>query len=216
MPTIVAGVIAAEPFGHACPMSAHDGAAVIAPAPRHPSGTYRICLVCLGNICRSPMAEVILRDELGRAGLSGRVEVDSAGTGDWHVGGRMDRGARAELTRRGYDGSRHRARQFDRSWFRRYDLVLAMDDSNLARLRRMAPDREAAERTAMFRSFDPALAARDGAGSDGSDLEVPDPYGGGPEEYALVFDLVLPAARGLADQLRQVLADRSAAPGSPD
>jgi protein-tyrosine phosphatase len=158
------------------------------------------------------MAEVILREELDRAGLSGRVEVDSAGTGDWHVGGRMDRGARAELTRRGYDGSGHRARQFERSWFRRYDLVLAMDDSNLAGLRRMAPDREAAGRTAMFRSFDPALAASD----DGSDLEVPDPYGGGPGEYALVFDLVLPAARGLAGQLRQVLADRSAAPGASD
>jgi protein-tyrosine phosphatase len=193
-------------------MSAHGGAALIAPAPRRASGTYRICLVCLGNICRSPMAEVILRAELDRAGLSGRVEVDSAGTGDWHIGGHMDRGARAELTRRGYDGSGHRARQFDRSWFRRYDLVLAMDDSNLARLRRMAPDREAAERTAMFRSFDPALA---GSG-DGSDLEVPDPYGGGSEEFGLVFDLVLPAARGLADQLRQVLGGRSAAPGSPD
>jgi protein-tyrosine phosphatase len=158
------------------------------------------------------MAEVILREELSRAGLSGRVEVDSAGTGDWHVGGRMDRGARAELSRRGYDGSGHRARQFERSWFRRYDLVLAMDDSNLAGLRRMAPDREAAERTAMFRSFDPALAGSD----DESDLAVPDPYGGGPQEYALVFDLVLPAARGLADQLRQVLADRSAAPGASD
>ena len=192
-------------------MSAHGDAAVIAPAPRHASGTYRICLVCLGNICRSPMAEVILRDELDRAGLSGRVEVDSAGTGDWHVGGPMDRGARAELSRRGYDGSAHRARQFDRAWFRRYDLVLAMDDSNLSGLRRMAPDREAAERTAMFRSFDPALAGR----GDGSDQEVPDPYGGGPEEYALVFDLVLPAARGLADQLSQMLADRPAAPGPP-
>jgi protein-tyrosine phosphatase len=193
-------------------MSEHGGAALIAPAPRHASGKYRICLVCLGNICRSPMAEVILRDELDRAGLSGRVEVDSAGTGDWHIGGPMDRRARAELTRRGYDGSRHRARQFDRSWFGRYDLVLAMDDSNLARLRRMAPGREAAERTAMFRSFDPARAEDD----DGRDLEVPDPYGGGPEDYALVFDLILPAARGLADQLRQVLADRSATPGAPD
>jgi low molecular weight protein-tyrosine phosphatase len=158
------------------------------------------------------MAEVILRAELDRAGLSGRVEVDSAGTGDWHVGGRMDRGARAELARRGYDGSRHRARQFDRSWFRRYDLVLAMDDSNLDRLRRMAPDREAAERTAMFRSFDPALAGR----GEGSDREVPDPYGGGSEEFGLVFDLILPAARGLAGQLGQVLADRPAAPGPAD
>ena len=69
-----------------------------APAPRHASGAYRICMVCLGNICRSPMAEVILREELERAGLSGRVEVDSAGTGDWHLGSPMDPRARAELS----------------------------------------------------------------------------------------------------------------------
>jgi protein-tyrosine phosphatase len=165
---------------------------------------YRVCLVCLGNICRSPMAEVILRAELDRAGLSDRVEVDSAGTGDWHVGAAMDRGARAELSRRGYDGAGHRARQFEASWFRRYDLVAAMDGSNLDRLRRSAPDQQAADRIAMFRSFDPGAAA---------DLEVPDPYGGGPEDYALVFDLVQPAARGLAGQLAQILAGRPAASG---
>jgi protein-tyrosine phosphatase len=170
---------------------------------------YRICLVCLGNICRSPMAEVILRDELDRAGLSGRVEVDSAGTGDWHLGEPMDRGARAELSRRGYDGAGHRARQFEPSWFRRYDLVAAMDGDNLARLRRAAPDQQAADRIALLRSFDPAASR----GRNGRDLQVPDPYDGGPEEYALVFDLVQPAARGLTDQLAQMLGDRSAASG---
>jgi protein-tyrosine phosphatase len=153
------------------------------------------------------MAEVVLRAELDRAGLSGQVEVDSAGTGDWHVGGPMDPRARAELRRRGYDGSGHRARQFDPAWFGRYDLVLAMDGENLARLRRMAPDRAAADRIAFFRSFDPALD-----GSGGSDLEVPDPYNGGPDDYALVFDLVQPAARGLADQLRHVLDGRPVTP----
>jgi len=168
---------------------------------------YRVCLVCLGNICRSPMAEVMLRAELERAGLSARVEVDSAGTGDWHLGEPMDPRARDELSRRGYHGAGHRARQFEPSWFKRYDLVLAMDASNLARLRRMAPDREAAERTVLFLSFDPARAA------SGDDLEVPDPYNGGPEEYALVFGLVQPAARGLADQLTELLAGRPAASG---
>lgn len=153
------------------------------------------------------MAEVVLRAELERAGLTGRVEVDSAGTGDWHVGGPMETRARAELSRRGYDGTRHRARQFEPSWFERYDLVAAMDAGNLARLRRMAPDREAADRTALFLSFDPA---RTGSGDD---LEVPDPYGGGPEEYALVFELVQPAARGLADRLAELLAGRPAASG---
>jgi len=185
-------------------MRAHDHVPVTAPAPRRPSGAYRVGLVCLGNICRSPMAEVVLRAELERAGLSGRVEVDSAGTGDWHVGDPMDPGARAELSRRGYDGAGHRARQFEPSWFDRYDLVVAMDESNLARLRRMAPDARAADRIVLFRQFDPALAGRRGP----RDLEVPDPYNGGPEEYALVFDLVQPAARGLAEQLAEVLADR--------
>jgi protein-tyrosine phosphatase len=153
------------------------------------------------------MAEVVLRAELERAGLSRRVEVDSAGTGDWHVGDRMDPRARAELSRRGYDGAGHRARQFEPSWFERYDLVAAMDASNLARLRRMAPDREAADRAVPFLAFDPARAG------GGDDLEVPDPYNGGPEEYALVFDLVQPAARGLAEQLAKLLTDRPAASG---
>jgi protein-tyrosine phosphatase len=153
------------------------------------------------------MAEVVLRAELDRAGLSGRVEVDSAGTGDWHLGEAMDARARAELSRRGYDGAGHRARQFEPSWFERYDLVLAMDGSNLARLRRMAPDRDAADRAALFLTFDPARAG------NGGDLEVPDPYNGGPEEYALVFDLVQPAAQGLADQLAELLADPPPAPG---
>jgi len=186
------------------PMRAHDHAPVTVPAPRRLFGAYRVGLVCLGNICRSPMAEVVLRAELERAGLSGRVEVDSAGTGDWHVGGPMDPGARAELSRRGYDGAGHRARQFEPSWFDRYDLVVAMDESNLARLRRMAPDAQAADRIVLFRRFDPALAGRRSA----RDLEVPDPYNGGPEEYALVFDLVQPAARGLAEQLSELLADQ--------
>jgi protein-tyrosine phosphatase len=155
------------------------------------------------------MAEVILREELERAGLSDRVEVDSAGTGDWHLGSPMDSRARAELSRRGYDGAGHRARQFGPSWFGRYDLVAAMDRGNLERLRRMAPDRQAADRTVLFLSFDPS---RNGQGS-GSDLEVPDPYDGGPEDYALVFDLVQPAARGLAAQLAELLADRPAASG---
>jgi len=155
------------------------------------------------------MAEVILREELERAGLSDRVEVDSAGTGDWHLGSPMDSRARAELSRRGFDGSGHRARQFGPSWFGRYDLVAAMDRGNLKRLRRMAPDRQAADRTVLFLSLDPA---RNGQGA-GHDLEVPDPYDGGPEDYVLVFDLVQPAARGLAAQLAELLADRPAAPG---
>jgi len=170
-----------------------NSSAAALPEPRDPHRPYRICVVCLGNICRSPMAEVILRDELAAAGLGGKVEVDSAGTGDWHLGEEMDRRARAELSRRGYDGSGHKARQIQPSWLRDYDLLLAMDRSNLANLRRMANgDSEVAGRIRLMRSFDPDAAKQ---------AEVPDPYNGGPEEYAQVFDLVEPAARNLASQL---------------
>jgi protein-tyrosine phosphatase len=175
------------------------------PAPRHPLGRYRVSLVCLGNICRSPTAEVVLRAELARAGLSGKVEVDSSGTGDWHLGRPMDPGARAELAARGYDGSAHRARQFNRSWFGGYDLVLALDRHNLADLRRMAPDPDTArDRIRLLRSFDPKLAAGGPAGPYDADRyggDVPDPYYGSPADYALAFDLVQAAASGLAAQL---------------
>jgi len=197
-------------------MPAHAIAWEPPPAPRHPFGPYRVSLVCLGNICRSPTAEVVLRAALARAGLSGRVEVDSSGTGDWHLGGPMDPRARAELAARGYDGSGHRARQFDRASFRRYDLVVAMDRQNLADLRRMAPDREtASDRIRLLRSFDPATAGAAGAagaaGGDPYDGDVPDPYHGGAEEYALAFDLVQAAASALAAQLAALVGDSPAA-----
>ena len=86
------------------------------PGPREPGTPYRICLVCLGNICRSPMAETVLRAELDAAGLDGKAVVDSAGTGDWHIGDLMDPDARTALAGRGYDGSAHRARQFQPTW----------------------------------------------------------------------------------------------------
>ena len=159
------------------------------------------------------MAEVVLSDELARAGLAGLVQVDSAGTGDWHVGGPMDAGARAELTSRGYDGSAHRARLFDPTWFRDHDLVLAMDRRNLAQLRRMAPDSESAgPRLLLFRSFDPALAAG-GDAADPYDGEVPDPYGGRGEDYALALGLVTAAARGLTAALAEFLEVPAAGPG---
>jgi protein-tyrosine phosphatase len=161
-------------------------------------------MVCLGNICRSPMAAAVLREELAGAGLAGAVEVDSAGTGDWHVGQRMHGPARAELDRRGYDGSAHRARQIQRRDIGRYDLVLAMDRANLAGLRRMDPQAFDEGRVRLLRSFDPRLPA-----GDAHDGEVPDPYGGAPEEYALAFDLVQAAAWGLAARLAELLSARA-------
>jgi low molecular weight protein-tyrosine phosphatase len=170
------------------------------PSPRKPSGAYSICLVCLGNICRSPMAEVVLREELARAGLARAVSVESTGTGDWHVGERMFGPAREELARHGYDGSRHRARQIHPSWLANYDLVLALDRANLADLRAMTIDPLTAGRIRLLRSFDPALRPDDPYRG-----EVPDPFGGGPEGYALALRLILAAARGLVGQLSEFL-----------
>jgi protein-tyrosine phosphatase len=179
------------------PTTTATPAPVALPGPRAGQGGYRICVVCLGNICRSPTGEVVLRDELARAGLDGQVTVESAGTGDWHVGGPMDPGARAELTRRGYDGSAHVARQISASWQDAYDLFVVMDRKNLANLRRMFAGTPAESRIRLMRSFDPA--APQGA-------EVPDPYHGTPAEYGAAFDLVLAAARGLAGELAARLA----------
>jgi protein-tyrosine phosphatase len=169
------------------------------PYPRDPGAPYRICLVCLGNICRSPMAETVLLAELARAGLDGAVAVDSAGTGDWHVGDRMDPGARAALARRGYDGSAHRARQFDPSWLARYDLILAMDARNLADLRRMARGGEAG-RIQLFGEVGGLT------GTGGGD--IPDPWGGGPDEFGHVLDLLGTAAPVITARLARLLKTR--------
>lgn len=145
------------------------------------------------------MAEVVIKAELANTVLADRVSVQSAGTGDWHLGERMNRGARAELTRRGFDGSEHRARQIGPGWLDRFDLLIAMDQSNLRALRRMAGGRPELEyRIRLLRSFDPQAA--DGA-------EVPDPYGGGPDEFAEVFELIAAAARGLVGELAVMFAD---------
>jgi protein-tyrosine phosphatase len=167
------------------------------PPPRHPNQPYRICVVCLGNICRSPMAERVLAAHLDLAGLAGRVVVDSAGTGDWHVGAPMDARARAELARRGHDPGGHEARQIQPDWLDDYDLLLAMDQSNLAGVTALAAGKPGlADRIILLRAFDPAAA--DGA-------EVPDPYYGSADDYAEVFDLVDAAAKGLVSRLTELL-----------
>jgi protein-tyrosine phosphatase len=167
------------------------------PPPRDPAEPYRICVVCLGNICRSPMAERVLAAELDRAGLAGRVVVDSAGTGTWHVGKPMDHRARAELARRGHNANSHKARQIQPGWLDGYDLLLAIDRSNLASLTALAKGKpEVVSRIMLLRAFDPAAAA--GA-------EVPDPYYGGPEDFAEAFDLVGAAVKGLVGQLIDAL-----------
>jgi protein-tyrosine phosphatase len=175
------------------------------PPPRDPGAPYRVCLVCLGNICRSPMAERVLRAELAAAGLDGAVVVDSAGTGDWHAGDPMDPGARAALADRGYDGSDHRARQFQASWLARRDLILAMDRRNLADLRRMARARNA-DRIRLFGDVG-------GLTEDGGD--IPDPWGEDADEFGRVLDLLRTAAPVITARLARLLESRAAEGNEP-
>jgi protein-tyrosine phosphatase len=167
------------------------------PAPRTP-GRYRVAVVCLGNICRSPMAHVVLEDLVRRAGLDDRVEVVSAGTGGWHVGNPMDRRAAAALTAHGYDASQHRARQFGRSWIEECDLVLAMDATNHADVLEHAHDPDEWDRVRMFRDFDPRA-------SEG-DRDVPDPYYGRDDGFQHVLAMVTRSAKVLVDELASTVS----------
>ena len=150
-------------------------------------------MVCMGNICRSPTAEGVMRGLVRDAGLEDEITLDSAGTGGWHVGDPPDRRATAAARGRGIvlDGA---ARQVRPSDFEDFDLILAMDSENLAHLCAMAPDAEAAAKVRLLRSYDPES-------SDG-DLDVPDPYYGGPNGFETVLDQVEAACRGLLDVLR--------------
>jgi protein-tyrosine phosphatase len=161
------------------------------PAPRT-DGDYRIAVVCLGNICRSPVADVVLNARIEDAGLSGRVTVDSSGTGGWHLGEPMDRRAAATLTAEGYDATPHRSRQFTAEHADDYDLVLAMDRDNLADLRSLGVD---PERLRLFRDFDPVP----GNG------QVPDPFYGGDSGFADVLAMVERTAIALTEQLRTTI-----------
>jgi protein-tyrosine phosphatase len=152
----------------------------------------RILFVCLGNICRSPTAEAVLRELAAREAPELSLEVDSAGTADYHAGQPPDPRTRAAAARRGYDLSSLRARTVESADFERFDLILAMDRDNLKALRRRAPS-HAHERLRLFLEFSPDAAPED----------VPDPYYGGPNGFEEVLDLVEAATRGLLKHLRQ-------------
>jgi protein-tyrosine phosphatase len=153
--------------------------------------TVRICFVCTGNICRSPTAESIMRRLVEGRDLSTSIHIESAGTGDWHVGQRADARSRAAGHARGYALDR-RAQQFTARFFDRFDYVLVADDDNRAHLERLAPNEAARAKIHLLRDFDPASPK-------GS--EVPDPYYGGPEGFELVLDVCEAACKGLLDHL---------------
>src|SRR5690349_11981096 len=154
----------------------------------------RILFVCMGNICRSPTAEGVMRHLVREAGLEDEIVIDSAGTGGWHAGDPPDRRATAAARARGVtlEGA---ARQITVEDFEDFDLLLAMDRDNLADIRAIAPSEEAAGKVRLLREFDPASAGA-------PDLDVPDPYYGGPDGFETVLDQVEAACRGLLDAIR--------------
>jgi protein-tyrosine phosphatase len=154
----------------------------------------QILFVCLGNICRSPTAEAVMRELVVKRGLERFVQLDSAGTGSWHSGQSPDPRAIAagRLRDLRLSGS---ARQVEVADFERFDLILAMDKSNASDLLRLAPDAEGAGKVKLLREYDEE-ARRTG------DVEVPDPYYGGDEGFQRVIDLVQTACVGVLDSLR--------------
>ncbi len=160
------------------------------------SPAFRICFVCTGNICRSPMAEAVFRRLTAEHGLDGRLRVESAATGDWHVGERADARTVAALDARGYDGRSHRARQFDPAWFPTFDMVVAFDRGQERTLREWARDEQDVAKVHLLLGFDPEAAP----GSD-----VPDPYYSDSAMFETVLGTIERACLGLFRQLQPVL-----------
>ncbi|HKG39462.1 MAG TPA: low molecular weight protein-tyrosine-phosphatase [Conexibacter sp.] len=154
----------------------------------------RILFVCLGNICRSPTAEAVMARLVAEAELEHAIELDSAGTGAWHVGSPPDERATAAAAGRGIE-MRGSARQVTAEDFETFDLLLAMDAENHRNLRDAAPGPAAAAKVRMLREFDPAS-------STAANLDVPDPYYGGNDGFDRVLDLVEAACAGLLVELR--------------
>ncbi len=152
----------------------------------------KVLFVCLGNICRSPTAEGVFRTLVEREGLGDQVEIDSAGTGSWHVGGSPDKRAQAAALKRGIDLSGQRARQAKAADFGRFDYVLAMDSDNHHDLSGLCPRGEE-HRLHMFLDFAPEVKERN----------VPDPYYGEGGGFEAVLDMIEAASQGLLADIRE-------------
>ncbi|MGZ0712244.1 low molecular weight protein-tyrosine-phosphatase (plasmid) [Coraliomargarita sp. W4R53] len=156
---------------------------------------FRVVFVCTGNICRSPMADVVFRQVADAAGLGARVSSTSAGTGDWHVGERADQRTIAALERFGLDGTHHRARQFTHGDFAHSDLVVALDRSHERILRGWARSEADSDKIALLMTFDPSAQS----------LDVPDPYYAGPAMFDEVLTMIESASRSLFRQLEPAI-----------
>jgi low molecular weight protein-tyrosine phosphatase len=158
----------------------------------------RILFVCLGNICRSPTAEGVMRHKLRAAGLAENVDIESAGTGGWHVGHPPDVRASAAAAARGI-ALESRAQRFEPFHFDDFDLIVAMDRQNLADIRAIAPHAAAEGKLHLLREFDPRAVEQ-------GDLEIPDPYYGGEGGFEDVLDMVERACDGLLAEIEAELS----------
>jgi protein-tyrosine phosphatase len=170
-----------------------------------PVTAYRVMTVCTGNICRSPMAEVVLRRRLEDAGLGDLVEVTSSGISDEERGNPIDHRAQRVLREHGYPVPRRSARQVAPTDLTATDLVLAMTSVHAQALRRLARTPDIARRVLMYRSFDPAAPP---VGSAEHLLDIADPWYGGAADFELCLDQVEAAADAIVDHVRAGLADR--------
>ena len=167
--------------------------------------SVKVLIVCMGNICRSPMAEGVLRQRVAERGLTVPVEIDSAGTHGYHDGAPPDPRAQAAALRRGIDVSMLRARRVVPADFEQFDLVLAMDADNHAALLEQAGAEHHHKIRLLLEFAGPGLARN---------LNVPDPYYGGMLGFERVLDLVEEAMAGLLDEVERIAASRNVAPGS--
>ena len=156
------------------------------------SALFRICFVCTGNICRSPMAEMIFQDLVHAAGLDGLISVRSAGTGDWHVGENADARTITALKSHGHDGSHIRAKQFEPGWFDNFDLVVVFDRSQDRMLRAWASNDQDRSKVQMLLTFDSNQAAL---------VDVPDPYYSDADMFDHVFGMIEKACAALLRQI---------------
>ena len=151
---------------------------------------HRILFVCLGNICRSPAAEAVFKHLIKLKGIEDQFVIDSAGTGDWHVGELADKRMRAAAEKRGIEMT-SRARQIRKEDFKEFDLIIAMDDSNVANIKKIVVDQDDINKIKKMTDYQ----------SDKSVTIVPDPYFGGDEGFEYVLDLVSEASKGLINDL---------------
>jgi protein-tyrosine phosphatase len=162
------------------------------------NSTVKVCFVCLGNICRSPLAQGVFEGLVENEGLQGQIIISSAGVGNWHIGNPPD--SRMQQTAQKHGISLNsRARQFQDTDFEDIDLVLAMDHSNLNALQKMRPEVELKDKLFLFRSFDP---------NSNNNLEVPDPYYGGDQGFEMVYQIVERTCPKILEYLKTKIAKK--------